>query len=144
MQNESYNQMGNVNSNALALGLMRAAGSIYIAFGLLELSNYFYHEPIDLFGVLVYMLVGVGLFQGYAWSRILCITVSGIALGAGVLLFVFRSNATLNITLNGSPLVSAAVFVLGTMIVHSLLLYILLRRDVTGLLSARGKYRVLR
>jgi hypothetical protein len=139
MQNATYNQIGKVNPAALASGLIKVAGSVYILLGASELVNVFFRERIDIFGVIVYLALGICLLRGYAWARVLCITVSGMAAAAGLLMLVFRNQAALGVSLNGAPLVSGTAFILGTLIVHAFLLFVLLRRDVSGLLPTRGK-----
>lgn len=131
--------MGNVErasitrSISIASRLIVVVGAVYIVFGLFELVNYFYQRPVNLFRMLFYVSIGVGLFEKHAWSRTLCIIASGLTVLSGIYLFIRGGE----ILWNGSTVLGGNWYVLSVIVVHSFLLCVLLRSDVKNQFSEK-------
>jgi len=125
----------NVDLENLTIRLIRIASVAYIVFGLFELINYFYRRPINLFQLLFYVSMGVGLFERHSWSRTLCIISSGITISLAIVMFIFGGE----VLWNGISVSWGMWYVIAIIIVHSFPLYILLRNDVKNLFSEKEK-----
>jgi len=120
-----------MSSNGLTSNLVMFAGVVYIGFGLLELVNYFFQKPIDIFKTFFYISIGVGVFEKHAWSRILCLIASGATIILGLYFYIMGGE----VFWNGEMVAWGDRFVFLMISIHSFLLYILLRSDAKNLFS---------
>ena len=132
MPNEDYNQRNN-SPGVIAVRLTMIVGIVYVIFGLLGLINYFYQKSINFFQIFFYVSIGIGMFEKHAWSRILCIFTSGITILLGFYLFTSGGE----VLWNGIPVISARLYAIVIVVVHSLLLYVVLRKDVKNIFSSK-------
>jgi hypothetical protein len=89
----------NVSSTSSIPRLVMIAGAVYIGFGLFELVNFFYQQPINFFQMFFFVSIGVGLFEKHSWSRTLCVFSSIVTMIQAFVLIFLRGQ----VSWNGTP-----------------------------------------
>ena len=122
-----------INSANLTYRLVIFSGAVYVCVGLFELVDFFYQKPINFFQMFFFVSIGVGLFEKHSWSRTLCVFSSTITIIQAVILILLGGK----VSWNGIPITWGSWYAIVIIIIHSFLLYILLRSDVKSLYSPK-------
>lgn len=122
--------------------LVQWVGVVILTLGLIDFIGSFLASAglPDFISLLIYISVGVGMFEKFGWSRILGILLSvyqAFASGLGILVYSFPNPySSFNPKLN--PQLALALLGLN-FILHGLMLYIYFRSDVKELFKSQSR-----